>query len=392
MTGDALALVLYARIMMDTRSPPATALDTAYRAHLAALREDSLSGHRRLAPDGLWLAITENCNFRCIGCYREGMFKKTYISVEDLGRMLVDTSGHEYQYISLTWGEAFLHPLFCDIIETCRAAHPKAVIDVISNGSIPPKGRFRKAVSMIDKMGLSIDGARAETFESIRRGGNFDKFIENAREICAIRKETGFPRDLGFSFTAITRNIAELPDVVRIAADLGVPMIYAQPMEMNDPEIIARTGAFHLSHMPLDEVYRITDEARAVGKALGVRVDLAGYMTRPTTTEASPQAATDPTAEELAQDIRLCQYPYLKPFQYTRSGARYRVLPCCYMLENTGDQMAERYGMDYDTPPPVIDFYNSPEFWQFRLDLAEGKASDLCGPCMQARTYPWRPE
>ena len=58
-------------------------------------------------------------------------------------------------------------------------------------------------------------------------------------------------------------------------------MIYAQPMEMNDPEILARTGEFHLSHMPIDAVYAITDEARAVGKALGVRVDLAGYMTRP---------------------------------------------------------------------------------------------------------------
>ncbi len=377
---------------MNTHSPAATDLDIAYLEHLAQVRADSLAGTRLLAPDGLWLAITENCNFKCIGCYREGMFKKTYVSVPDVCKMLADSSGHAYQYISLTTGEAFLHPEFCDIIEACRAAHPGAIIDVISNGSIPPKGRFRKAVSMIDKMGLSIDGACAETFESIRRGGSFDRFIENAREICAIRADTGYPKDLGFSFTAITRNIGELPDVVRIAADLGVPMIYAQPMEMNDPEIIARTGEFHLSHMPIEEIYRITDEARAVGKALGVRVDLAGYLIRPPANAATPEDPGEPTPEEIAQDVRLCQYPYLKPFQYTRSGERFRVLPCCYMLENTGDQMAERYGMDYETPPPVVEFYNSPEFWRFRTDLAEGRANDLCGPCMQARTYPWRPK
>ncbi len=229
---------------MNAHAPVATDLDIAYRQHLDAVRADSLSGRRLLAPDGLWLAITKNCNFKCIGCYREGMFRKTYVSVPDVCKMLAESSGHAYDYISLTTGEAFLHPEFCDIIEACRAAHPGAVIDVISNGSIPPKGRFRKAVSMIDKLGLSIDGAVAETFESIRRGGSFVRFFENAREICAIRAETGFPKDLGFSFTAITRNIAELPDVVRIAADLGVPMIYAQPMEMNHPEIIAAPANF----------------------------------------------------------------------------------------------------------------------------------------------------
>ena len=377
---------------MDTLSPPATEIDVEYRQHLDRLRADSFAGIRRLAPDGLWLAITENCNFKCIGCYREGMFKKTYVSVPDVCKMLADSSDHAYDYISLTMGEAFLHPELCDIIEACRAAHPNAVIDVISNGSIPPKGRFRKAVSMIDKLGLSIDGACAETFESIRRGGSFARFIENAREICAIRAETGYPKDLGFSFTAITRNIAELPDVIRIAAELGVPLVYAQPMEMNDPEIIARAGAFHLSHMPMEDIYRITDEASAVGRQLGVWVDLAGYLARPQPDAATPVAAAEPTPEELAQDVRLCQYPYRKPFQYTRTGERFRVLPCCYMLENTGDKMAERYGMDYAAPPPVIDFYNSPEFWRFRTDLAEGRANDLCGPCMQARTYPWRPK
>lgn len=363
--------------------------ERAYLDHLARLRAASLAGQTVLAPDGLWLAITQNCNFKCIGCWREGLFQKTYVSVADMKAMLADSRGHAFQYISLTTGEAFLHPDFCDIIEACRDAHPGALIDVISNGSIPLKGRFRKAVSMIDHMGLSIDGAKAETFESIRRGGSFEKFLENAREICKVRAETGNPRELGFSFTAITRNIAELPDVVRIAADLGVPMVYAQPMEMDHPDILARTGQFHLSKMPIEEVYRISEEAQRVGRDLGVRVDLAGYLIRPH--HAAPEPEAEPTPEAIAHDVRLCQYPYLKPFQYVRAQDSYRVLPCCYMVETVADLVAERYGMDYQTPPPVIDFYNSDAFWRFRTDLAEGKAADLCGQCMQARTYPWRP-
>jgi pyruvate-formate lyase-activating enzyme len=352
-------------------------------------RDLSLSGKTRLAPDGLWIAITENCNFRCIGCYREGLFKKTYVSVDEVRRMLQDDRGHSYDYISLTTGEAFLHPEFCDIIEACREAQPQAEIDVISNCSIPLKGRFRKAVSMIDKLGLSIDGARAETFESIRIGGNFAKFVENAREICAIRKETGKPSQLGFSFTAITRNIAELPDVVRLAAELGVPLVYAQPMEMDHPEIIARTGRFHLRHMPIEEVYRISDAAVAVGKALGVQVDLAGYLIRPDPAQGhEAETLAEPSSADIEREVRQCQYPYLKPFQYVRSGQKFRVLPCCYMVETMADVMADRYGMDYDSPPPVVDQYNSEEYWRFRTDLAAGKCADICGNCLQARTYP----
>lgn len=370
---------------MTDQTPHATTPDLAYLAHVERLRIASLSGAKVLAPDGLWLAITQNCNFKCVGCWREGLFSKTYVSVQDVTRMLADSAGHAYQYISLTTGEAFLHPQVCDIIEACRAAHPQAVIDVISNGSIAPRGRFAEAIGMIDHLGLSIDGARAETFESIRRGGSFDRFLQHTAEIVAIRKATGFPKQLGFSFTAMTRNIAELPDVVRIAADLGVPLVYAQPMEMAHPDIVARVGAEHISHMPIDQVYAITDEARALGQALGVQVDLAGYLDR----HGAAEEAGDVSDATLDRDIRQCQYPYLKPFQFVRTGDRFRALLCCYMVETAADLAAERYGMDYDQAPGVLEFYNSPAFWRFRTDLAQGKAGDLCGRCLQARTYPW---
>ncbi len=123
-----------------------------------------------------------------------------------------------------------------------------------------------------------------------------------------------------------------------------------------------------------------------------MRVDLAGYLIRPPANAAAPAEPAEPTPDEIAQDVRLRQYPYRKPFQYIRAGRRFRVLPCCYMVETTDTQMAERYGMDYEVPPSVIDLYNAPEFWRFRTDLAEGRAADLCGACMQAGTYPWQPK
>jgi hypothetical protein len=52
-----------------------------YRAFVRQKREQARAGEFSLAPDSLWLSITENCNFRCVGCYTEGLFKKGLISV-----------------------------------------------------------------------------------------------------------------------------------------------------------------------------------------------------------------------------------------------------------------------------------------------------------------------
>ncbi len=124
---------------------------------------------------------------------------------------------------------------------------------------------------MIDDLGLSIDGCTKETFESIRIGGNFDKFIANAKAIVAIREETGNPKYLTFCFTAMTTNIAELPGVVDLAADLGVPNVYAQPMEMDPPEIFERVGQVSPDEHAADEIYAITREAGRRGKPRGVQ-------------------------------------------------------------------------------------------------------------------------
>lgn len=377
-------------MLVSDMSDDLSRADPAYLDHVGRLRAASLSGQQRLYPDGLWLAVSENCNFRCIGCWREGMFRKSYVSVEAIRAILADNSGHSYAYVSLTTGEAFLHPDLCDILELCREYQPQAIIDVISNGSIPPKGRFRKAMTMIDKLGLSIDGACAETFERIRIGGNFARFLENAREICAIRAETGFPRQLWFSFTANATNLAELPDVVRLAAEIGVPGVYAQPMEAADPVIAARIGQDLLDHLPPEEIWRIADEARATGARLGVKISLAAALRRPPRKAAAPPpAAPDAAARERA--VRQCQYPYTRPFRYVMADDRFQVLPCCYMEEFAYRRMAERYGMVYDSPPSAADLYNSEAFWAFRSDLAEGRAGDLCGGCTAAQSFPWKP-
>jgi pyruvate-formate lyase-activating enzyme len=369
----------------------ADCISPRYQRYLDFVRRQrklALDGALKLAPDGLWLSITENCNFRCVGCYTEGLFKKTYVSIDEVRRML-PASETKFTYISLTEGEAFLHPQLCEIIELCKATHPESVIDLVTNASIPIRGRSRRAVSLIDSLGVSIDGATKETYESIRKGGNFERFLANTKEIVAVRADCGNPKDLEFSFTAMSTNIAELVGVVEIAAEIGVPNVYFQPMEIRDPEIVARVGAFNLSRMAVEDVYRITDEAIATGKALGVAVYGAPSMVR----QSGPvMGADDPIEVESRRDeaVCTCQFFWSKPFQYVRDGERYQVLPCCYMLKSDALKISHRYGLHYEKPEDVLKVYNSPGYWRMRQDLAAGALHEFCGGCMQAMTHPWK--
>lgn len=358
-----------------------------YRRFVREERLAAAHGGIRLVPDSLWISITENCNFRCVGCYTEGVFKKTYVSIDDVRNMLTG-SQVQFSVISLTEGEAFLHPLLCEIIEACKSIHPAAEIDLVTNASIPIRGKYRKAVSLIDRLGISIDGATKATYESIRKGGNFERFLDNVRDIVAVRTATGHPANIEFDFTAMTKNVSELPDVVRIAASVGIRDVYYQPMEMRELEIIERVGEFHITRMPIDDVYRFTDEAVSVGRQLGVRVRGAAYMTRPRTNVA--HNSTEPSRREISDEeaVCTCRYLWSQPFQYVRDGSKFAILPCCYMDRSSGPKISRRYDFIFDRPQG-IDIYNSASYWQMRQDLSDGLLEEFCGGCKLAHSYPW---
>lgn len=364
--------------------------DATYRtflSHFEQLHERALAGGFSISPDFLWLAITENCNLRCIGCFVEGRFKKIYVTLDEIRQLLVSAQ-RPYKTISLTEGEAFLHPQLCDIIELCREHHPEAQIMVISNGNVPIKGRYRQAVALIDDLGLSIDGATRETYEAIRKGANFNRFLANVAEICAVRKETGFPKRIGFSFTATRINLPELPGVIRLAHEFGVDQVWAQPMEITHAEVAARIADIHLDTMPRSEILAHMETAFAEAKKLKIPLYCNASL-KPSTLRADPETGVDPIARELS--IRMCQYPYGQPLQIVKVDDKFRVLACCYMDRDTTALAAERYGLEYVTMPRVDDVYNSPQFWRLRRDLAQGRLRDFCGNCQAAVNYPWKP-
>ena len=309
-----------------------------------------------MTPSALWVKVSGCCNLRCVGCgYSKG---ERFPTLDEMRLMLV---GEGITEISLTGvGEALLNPLFAQVVDLCREMHPSAKLWVILNGMVPlTKGR-RSALANLDSIGLSMDGSTRETYESIRVGATFETFMANATEIAALG-----PR-VGFSFTATSTNLHELSGVIQLAAKLGIPEVYAQPMTLVEG-VNDQIAGILLDTM--DPMLRTTlvDAAKAEAERLGIT------FSGPASLYPGPEA--EPSS---------CRCPWTSPPQIQLATEGYLVLPCCWIAPSKLSLLGARYGLRYETIPPMADVFNSPGYDQFRSDLQSGLARDICGNCHAA--------
>jgi MoaA/NifB/PqqE/SkfB family radical SAM enzyme len=83
---------------------------------------------------------------------------------------------------------------------------------------------------MVLSIRISIDAASKETFETIRRGGRWEPFLENMEFISSLMKNDLIP-SFGISFTYQAGNYHEMPDFVRLGKAWGVTRINFEKLE-----------------------------------------------------------------------------------------------------------------------------------------------------------------
>lgn len=71
---------------------------------------------------------------------------------------------------------------------------------------------------------ISIDAATADTYGIVRRGGNFNRLLQNLHFIRTLR-ESGEIKELVFSFVVQQRNYREMPDFVRLAEEFRADFV-----------------------------------------------------------------------------------------------------------------------------------------------------------------------
>ena len=149
-------------------------------------------------PLHLDIESTNACNLKCPMCGRNWMKEKIgYMDWKLFTKIIDEAVRYHLPSIKLNYrGEPFLHP---DIVKMVKYAKEKGILEVQfnSNGVLLSKKKAKELVEAgLNRIIFSFDGASKETYEKIRKGSDYEKVIDNIKNLIKIRNEKKLKRPL----------------------------------------------------------------------------------------------------------------------------------------------------------------------------------------------------
>ncbi|MGD9327123.1 MAG: radical SAM protein, partial [Desulfobacterales bacterium] len=183
----------------------------------------SKAEHSLRLPKVLYIETTNRCNLRCKGCilYRGNWEPDRDMSLRDL--VMITDQLSELQRVTLHGvGEPLLNKALFEMIAHLN----KRNVDVLfnSNGILLDEKRQDAIIdSGLDELRISLDAASPQGYNRIRNSNRFNRIVQNLRIFLTLQKNRRAvtPR-LSIWFLGTKENIAELPDLLRLAADIGI--------------------------------------------------------------------------------------------------------------------------------------------------------------------------
>lgn len=230
-SGDVVAMsdhvremeALYARVIREKR----------------AARAPTRPGPWRITFD----TNPDECNLRCIMCEEHSPYSdrqrereaagrpRRRMPLELLRRVLDDSRDTPLrEIIPSTMGEPLVYRHFDDLVDLCM--EHGLLMNLTTNGTFPRRGArewARRLVPVLSDVKISWNGATKQTHEAVMLGTRWERVLENLRVFLAERDAHalagGHRARVTLQLTFLQTNVAELPDIVRMAALLGVDRV-----------------------------------------------------------------------------------------------------------------------------------------------------------------------
>jgi putative metalloenzyme radical SAM/SPASM domain maturase len=235
---------------------------------------ESLSRAFRNYPSKLFVETTSRCNLNCVMCMKQNgeggadgdlspaTFEALRPALANLYSLVLNGVGEPLLNANL---ERF-------IIEAKKLMPPWAWVGFQSNGVLLTSMRaMTLADAGLDRICLSMDGASADTFTSIRAGSQLHDLQEALAAISTAKSICERPDlEVGVEYVVMRDNLAELPAALKWASDRGATFA-----------IVSHLHPFDAVHASQCAYEVCTDEASTLFRKYQERAERSGIdMTR----------------------------------------------------------------------------------------------------------------
>ena len=206
-------------LRIPTEIARAIGLEPGAHVKLSTLR-DGLVVHRPIMQLArVYVEPTTACNLHCRTCMRSIWNEPIgYMEWHTFGRILEGIRGLD-QRPTLFFGglgEPLIHPEFVRMVGEAKRLNVQ--VEAITNGMLLDEARTAALLDAgLGTLWVSIDGASPECYADVRREGEWRRVMENLERLrdLKIEKRSEAP-EIGVSFVAMQRNLAELPELLRL--------------------------------------------------------------------------------------------------------------------------------------------------------------------------------
>ncbi|MBU0995475.1 MAG: radical SAM protein [Proteobacteria bacterium] len=179
---------------------------------------------RHKSPPVLQIETTNHCNLKCTMCPRSSMTRKKGFmdmalwirilegwrnkKIADPSTHLVFNTPYTLAYPggmikSFFMGEPLLHPAFDVMIHTAKASGARVVIQ--TNGVLlhQPDIRYRLLNARPDGIAISLDGLDGNTYNTIRKGSDWERILASIKLLHRERTEMGLTQSVVINISTI---------------------------------------------------------------------------------------------------------------------------------------------------------------------------------------------
>ena len=307
-------------------------------------------------PRRLVLELTNACNLNCVMCGRNAANFKPTVFDMDVFRSFEPIMDTIEEVTLMGWGEPTIHPHFNEMLKIIDKHSARKYF--CSNGMNLEKIKDAIFDYHVDVFAVSLDGATDETNSRIRRGSKIEQITEDLKDIVHIKKERGLKYPwINFVFCAMRSNIKELPDLVRLAAKIGIEEVKVVYLTVFGEDLMNE------SLWGQEELVReIFEKAIKIGDELGIVLKLPHYV------------GEDEAGDKLHKDC----YVTWRDFFLGSDGYVRRCMS------------TPIHFFAYDKNRDFMEMWNSPEYRNYREIVNHQERMDVpCRRCYQSSHCNW---